>query len=613
EIGDIDGDGLADVLMGPAETFRKGGDHILAWYKNPGNSNNTNWSKKVLESGTNRMHQVKLADMDNDGDLDAVTGQAWDPKTIRIFHNDGKGNFSAPVQVIQGKGLYSSAIIDMDNDGDLDIVGCENYTGNTFMYRNLHSGTEPEPNLPPAVSISANLTKGFAPLTVTFSATASDSDGIGSYKWTFGDGSGNSANTKNTTYTYTAIGTHTAKLVVTDNKGATTTKTINITVEEDVVVPDPESTIVDDNNSAVTYNGWGLDQANKYTKGAHNDTLHWSKTVGAKASLDFEGTWIKLFCKTATNGNVIRVSVDGGSPTDINLNGNGEQQQLVFNKQGLSAGSHTIVVECRGSAVHIDYFEFGGDSTEPNPGPSEPIAYSASEFFTSNNINAKGHVKTNSWLGYEVDFENGRDTVKLEVSSGRNGGTIQCRLDSRDGEILGSVYVPNTGGWDKYIDVHCFIGNVTGPQDLYFTFDGGLKTLLDIESFELASSTVTSNSLEAESALLSNAVADSSVDGSSEGSYAVIAKDGFAGWTVNAPSAGKYTLVFAYSLMAETNEMELLVNDTLLPSYMLFTQSEGWSKFSVEVELKSGENDIVLSNVGNSIIEIDSMDIRSVK
>ncbi|MCM8534308.1 MAG: carbohydrate-binding protein [Lentisphaeraceae bacterium] len=483
--------------------------------------------------------------------------------------------------------------------------------GKNVKVHTLPGGGEPEPNLPPVVSISANLTSGFAPLTVSFSATASDSDGIKSYKWTFGDGSGNSANMKNTTYKYTKIGTHTAKLVVTDNLGAKTSKTLKITVEEDVVIPDPEGTIVDDNSSAITYNGWGLDRANKYTKGAHNDTLHWSKTIGAKATLDFEGTWIKLYCKTATNGNTIRVSVDGGSPTDINLNGNNEQQQLVFTKQGLSAGSHTITVECRGAAVHIDYFEFGGDTTDPNPGPSEPIVYNASSFFDSNNLNTKGHVKANSWLGYEVDFENGRDTIKFEVSSGRNGGTIQCRLGGRNGEILGSVYVPNTGGWFNFIDVHCFIGQTVGAQDLYFTFEGGLKTLLDIESFELVSSVDASNSQEAESALLSNAAADSSVAGSSGDNYAVIAKGGFAGWTVNVPETGKYTLVFGYSLMAETNEMELLVNDSFLPSNALFTESEGWSNFSVEVNLKAGENDLVLSNVGNSSIEIDTLSLKA--
>ena len=617
-IGDIDGDGLNDILMGPAETFRKGGNHILAWYKNPGNTNNTNWSKKVLESNTNRMHQVKLADMDNDGDLDAVTGQAWDPKTIRVFYNDGKGNFGSPKTVINGKGLYSSAIIDMDNDGDLDIVGCENYTGNTFMYRNLHSGSEP--NLPPSVSISANLTKGFAPLTVSFSATASDSDGIKSYKWTFGDGSGNSANTKNTTYKYTKVGTHTAKLVVTDNKNATTTKTIKITVEEEVIDPEPnpEKTIVDDNSSNVVYQGnWGLDKNNKYTKGAHNNTLHWSTQSGAKAILDFEGTWVKLYCKTATNGNKIRVRIDGGAYKEIDLKGNGEQKQLVFNKQGFSEGSHTISVEGRGSAVHIDYFEFGSDVTDPdpdpNPGPSEPIPYDASNSFTSNNINAKGHVKANSWLGYEVDFENGRDTVKLEVSSGRNGGTIQCRLGSRDGQVLGSVFVPNTGGWYNFIEVHCFIGQTIGAQDLYFTFEGSQKTLLDIESFELVSSSATNSALEAETALLSNAAADSTVSGSSGGGYVVIAKGGFTAWTVNAPSAGKYTLVFDYALMAESNGMELVLNDSSLPTYMLFSQSEDWSKFSIDVELKAGENDVILSNTGNSSIEIDSMNIRSVE
>ena len=41
-VGDIDGDGLNDVIIAPAEDFRNGEDTVLAWYKNPGNTSSAN-------------------------------------------------------------------------------------------------------------------------------------------------------------------------------------------------------------------------------------------------------------------------------------------------------------------------------------------------------------------------------------------------------------------------------------------------------------------------------------------------------------------------------------------------------------------------------------------
>lgn len=84
-------------------------------------------------------------------------------------------------------------------------------------------------NQPPSVSPSANPPNGQAPLTVQFTANASDPDGlIVSYAWSFGDGGTSTA--ADPSYTYTAAGNYQATLTVADNQGATVSGIVSVAV-----------------------------------------------------------------------------------------------------------------------------------------------------------------------------------------------------------------------------------------------------------------------------------------------------------------------------------------------------------------------------------------------
>ncbi|MDB6149829.1 MAG: Carbohydrate binding family 6, partial [Chthoniobacter sp.] len=68
------------------------------------------------------------------------------------------------------------------------------------------------------------------------------------------------------------------------------------------------------------------------------------------------------------------------------------------------------------------------------------------------------------------------------ASSGNVGGTIEFRLGAPDGALLGSVEMPNTGGWDKWIEKTAVGINLPAASaDVYSVFvnagKGGLMNL----------------------------------------------------------------------------------------------------------------------------------------
>lgn len=83
--------------------------------------------------------------------------------------------------------------------------------------------------LPPIAVITTSSTSGLAPLPISFSANASFGNGnIIGYLWSFGDGT--TATASNVVHTYATPGTYSASLLLTNQYGLTSTKTITINV-----------------------------------------------------------------------------------------------------------------------------------------------------------------------------------------------------------------------------------------------------------------------------------------------------------------------------------------------------------------------------------------------
>ena len=132
-IGDINGDGNEDVFIGGAK------NQTGAIYQHIGNGRFQITKQTALESDIFfEDTAASLFDADSDGDLDLLVGsggnQTGEEKSykIRLYLNNGKGQFSLSNNSIPSNSKNISVISphDFDNDGDVDVfVGSRSVVG----------------------------------------------------------------------------------------------------------------------------------------------------------------------------------------------------------------------------------------------------------------------------------------------------------------------------------------------------------------------------------------------------------------------------------------------------------------------------------------------------
>jgi len=71
-----------------------------------------------------------------------------------------------------------------------------------------------------------------------------------------------------------------------------------------------------------------------------------------------------------------------------------------------------------------------------------------------------------------VDFGDGAKKFEVRAASASNGGSIELRLGSENGKLIGTCAISGTGGWTTWKTFSCDITNCSGVQDLYLVYKG---------------------------------------------------------------------------------------------------------------------------------------------
>jgi len=141
-----------------------------------------------------------------------------------------------------------------------------------------------------------------------------------------------------------------------------------------------EETIVNDDAEGLAYTGSWTD--NNGALNRNNGDEHYTQTTGASVSLTFTGTQVSWFGTKFSNRGNADVFIDDVLQTTVDeYNSTVLYQQELFTIGGLTNGSHTIKVVCKGTKngsstgyyVDLDFFQY---STEVAAGPVETLVAS---------------------------------------------------------------------------------------------------------------------------------------------------------------------------------------------------------------------------------------------
>jgi len=122
QMADVNGDRKTDFIA------TRGHGKGVVWFEGP------DWKPHVIHETLASPHCLAVADIDGDGDVDAVTC-GYEDRVAAWFENDGRGNFTTHV-LSTDQAAYDIRLVDMDADGDLDVLIAGQLSQNVVWYQN---------------------------------------------------------------------------------------------------------------------------------------------------------------------------------------------------------------------------------------------------------------------------------------------------------------------------------------------------------------------------------------------------------------------------------------------------------------------------------------------
>jgi Big-like domain-containing protein len=238
---------------------------------------------------------------------------------------------------------------------------------------------------PPAVQVTAPASGATVSGTISVEATATDNVGVAGVQFQL-DGANAGAEDTSGPYTIpwdtrgTANGTHTVTAVARDAAGNRTTS-----APVTVTVANPDVSRYEETDPAVSYSfGWNPSDSGWFAWSGGGAVQ--AITPGARATFSFAGTSVTWVSYRSGRSGIARVYVDGAQVAEVDLFARTDEVHApAFTVNGLSPGSHTLVIEATGlknveavgNLVVVDAFDVAAPAVSHLQETDPDIAYTA--------------------------------------------------------------------------------------------------------------------------------------------------------------------------------------------------------------------------------------------
>ena len=110
-----------------------------------------------------------------------------------------------------------------------------------------------------------------------------------------------------------------------------------------------------------------------------------------------------------------------------------------------------------------------------------------------------------------VNFAEGAEKFTVSAASATDGGSIELRLDKKDGTLIGTCDISGTDGWQKWQEFTCDT-DVSGEHDLYLVFKGGSGYLFNVDWWKFDGAGSASQGSSDESGILFSSSFEKGID-----------------------------------------------------------------------------------------------------
>jgi hypothetical protein len=95
------------------------------------------------------------------------------------------------------------------------------------------------------------------------------------------------------------------------------------------------------------------------------------------------------------------------------------------------------------------------------------------------------YINNGHWIMFKgINIPDGFNCFTARVSCGNyRGGTIELRIGSQTGELIGSCHVKPTGDWTNWETVSCEVKELKGTVNLYLVFTGNGTGMFNLNYF----------------------------------------------------------------------------------------------------------------------------------